>query len=170
MIFQITQRSSWEQWSQNIAALHSVSGSCFRGRGCPNNYVANLGRMFTITGQGPLIDIMSLFTVDYKHLPCWQEDAAKIGTLLFIVGHGDGPDFTKDAGSRPIAGVSIRAWAVKQTHLVPDSMTTLACLIPLGTRSLMTSRMIRDPMKVYSADNKCRHQMIGSSELNRKLH
>lgn len=43
-------------------------------------------------------------------------------------------------------------WLKQQhTHLVPDSMTTLACLIPLGTRSLMTSRMIKDPMKAYSA-------------------
>lgn len=44
--------------------------------------------------------------------------------------------------------------SVKQAHLVPDSMTTLACFIPLGARSLMTSRMIMDPMKAYSAEKK----------------
>ena len=40
----------------------------------------------------------------------------------------------------------------KSTDLLPVSMMTLASLIPLGIRSLITSRMIRDPMKVYSAD------------------
>lgn len=43
------------------------------------------------------------------------------------------------------------------THLVPASMTTLACLMPLGTRSLMTSRMIREPMNVYSTGGKHRY-------------
>lgn len=55
-----------------------------------------------------------------------------------------------------LAVVSVRAGAIKQTHLVPDNMTTLACLIPLGMRSLMTSRMIKDPMKVYSAAKRCK--------------
>lgn len=51
--------------------------------------------------------------------------------------------------------IDIRASArLQQTHLEPDSTTTLACFIPLGARSLMTSRMIRDPMKAYSAEKK----------------
>lgn len=51
--------------------------------------------------------------------------------------------------------IDIRAGArLQQTHLEPDSTTTLACFIPLGARSLMTSRMIRDPMKTYSAEKK----------------
>ncbi len=67
-----------------------------------------------------------------------------------------------DAGLRPKADNSIRTRVVKHTHLDPASMTTLACLIPLGMRSLMTSRMIRDPMKVYSADEKYTHQLSAS--------
>lgn len=144
-----------------------MAWSSLRAWGCAYNYVANLGGMFTIAGQGPVIDIMSLFTVDSKHLYCWQEDAPKIGLLSFNVWHGGDPDGTKDAGAGPKAVVSIIGPAIKQTHLVPDSMTTLASLIPLGIRSLMTSRMIRDPMKVYSADNKCTHQMVGSIGQNR---
>lgn len=50
--------------------------------------------------------------------------------------------------------ILLRGCKAQGTHLVPDSKTTLACLIPFGMRSLMTSRMIRDPMNVYSADNK----------------
>lgn len=66
---------------------------------------------------------------------------------MFNVRHGRGPD----GGSGPKAVVTISIRAIKQTYLVPESMTTLASLIPLGMRSLMTSRIIRDPMKVYSA-------------------
>lgn len=64
----------------------------------------------------------------------------------------------------------------KQTHLVPDRMTTLASLIPLGMRSLMTSRMIRDPMKVYSADtqqihtpNDCEHHTKQKRTTEKKI-
>lgn len=39
---------------------------------------------------------------------------------------------------------------MKSSHLVPASITTLACFKPFAARSLMTSRMIREPMKVYS--------------------
>ena len=56
------------------------------------NHVINLTEIFTVTGQGPLIDIMSLFTVDCNHLYCWQEDAAWIGLLLINGRHGDGTD------------------------------------------------------------------------------
>lgn len=57
------------------------------------------------------------------------------------------------AALQDLWSTSKHQWLKQQhTHLVPDSMTTLACLIPLGMRSLMTSRMIKDPMKAYSAD------------------
>lgn len=42
---------------------------------------------------------------------------------------------------------------------MPDNRTTLACLIPLGMRSLMTSRMMSDPMKAYSAGKEYRQGM-----------
>lgn len=132
-------------------------------RWCPCNHPANQRGMFAITRQGPLINIVSLITDDYKHLYYWREDAPKIGLLVFKVWNGGHPgDLVPKA-----AGI-MRAQAIKQTHLVPASMTTLACLIPLGMRSLMTSRMIRDPMKEYSAARKCPYWWQGANMVNNK--
>lgn len=63
-------------------------------------------------------------------------------------------DIRAGAHLHSVVNLTSEHQAVKPTHLEPDSMTTLACFIPLGARSLMTSRMIRDPMKAYSAEKK----------------
>lgn len=59
-------------------------------------YVANLGGMFTITGQGCLIDIMSLFAAQWKHLYCCKKVLLKQGVSCLMFGIRDG---VKDAGS-----------------------------------------------------------------------
>lgn len=130
-----------------IAALHTLV-SCFQIWRCPNNYsmTLTLDDCLLLQVKAPLIDIMSLITDDWKHPYCWQMHQKYGFCCLILV-----LELVQILQS-PQALVS-NLWStsehqsVKQAHLVPDSMTTLACFIPLGARSLMTSRMIKDPMK-----------------------
>lgn len=106
---------------------------------------ANLGGMFTTAAEAraPFIDILSLFN-------SWVETSS-----LLTRGWAQNRSL--------LAQRRVSRWTRSCAYLVPDSRTTLACLIPLGTRSLMTSRMIKEPMKVYSAD--CQQR---SAETSRK--